>query len=147
MLVRNFISGLDAVPAEARAAADGMGFSNRQRVLRVELPLALPAIMAGVRLATVSTIGLVTVSAGNHAQAVAWAARIVEAPCTVVMPTDAPRSKIDAVRGYGARVVLHDDRATVPSPRPASLRLVSGNGSANSGATQVLTRALSSPRR
>jgi osmoprotectant transport system permease protein len=40
-----------------------MGFSNRERVLRVELPLALPAIMAGVRLATVSTIGLVTVSA------------------------------------------------------------------------------------
>ena len=63
VLVRNFISGLDAVPAEARAAADGMGFSHRQRVLRVELPLALPAIMAGVRLATVSTIGLVTVSA------------------------------------------------------------------------------------
>ena len=63
VLVRNFISGLDAVPVEARAAADGMGFSNRQRVLRVELPLALPAIMAGVRLATVSTIGLVTVSA------------------------------------------------------------------------------------
>jgi osmoprotectant transport system permease protein len=63
VLVRNFVSGLDAVPAEARAAADGMGFSNRQRVLRVELPLALPAIMAGVRLATVSTIGLVTVSA------------------------------------------------------------------------------------
>ena len=63
VLVRNFISGLDAVPLEARAAADGMGFSNRQRVLRVELPLALPAIMAGVRLATVSTIGLVTVSA------------------------------------------------------------------------------------
>ncbi len=63
VLLRNFISGLDAVPSDARAAADGMGFSNRQRVLRVELPLALPAIMAGVRLATVSTIGLVTVSA------------------------------------------------------------------------------------
>ena len=63
VLLRNFISGFDAVPAEARAAADGLGFSNRQRVLRVELPLALPAIMAGVRLATVSTIGLVTVSA------------------------------------------------------------------------------------
>jgi osmoprotectant transport system permease protein len=63
VLLRNFISGLDAVPPEARAAADGMGFSPRQRILRVELPLALPAIMAGVRLATVSTIGLVTVSA------------------------------------------------------------------------------------
>ena len=57
--------------------------------------------------------GLVTVSAGNHAQAVAWAARIAGAHATVVMPTDAPRSKIDAVRGYGAEVVLHDDRATL----------------------------------
>jgi osmoprotectant transport system permease protein len=63
VLLRNFISGLDAVPADARAAADGMGFSARQRVWRVELPLALPAIMAGVRLASVTTIGLVTVSA------------------------------------------------------------------------------------
>ena len=57
--------------------------------------------------------GLVTVSAGNHAQAVAWAARIVKAPCTVVMPAGAPRSKIEAVHGYGAEVVLHDDRATL----------------------------------
>lgn len=57
--------------------------------------------------------GLVTVSAGNHAQAVAWAAREVGAPCVVVMPTSAPRSKLDAVRGYGAEVVLHDDRATL----------------------------------
>lgn len=58
-------------------------------------------------------IGLITVSAGNHAQAVAWAARQVGAPCAVVMPTDAPRSKIDAVRGYGAEVILHPDRATL----------------------------------
>jgi threonine dehydratase len=57
--------------------------------------------------------GLVTVSAGNHAQAVAWAARSVNVPCAVVMPTAAPRSKLDAVRGYGAEVVLHDDRATL----------------------------------
>ena len=57
--------------------------------------------------------GLVTVSAGNHAQAVAWAARELECPCTVVMPTDAPRSKIEAVRGYGAAMVFHDERATL----------------------------------
>lgn len=57
--------------------------------------------------------GLITVSAGNHAQAVAWAAREVDAPCAVVMPTDAPRSKTDAVRGYGAEVVFHDDRPTL----------------------------------
>ncbi len=57
--------------------------------------------------------GLVTVSAGNHAQAVAWAARIVGVPCTVVMPADAPRSKMDAVLGYGATIVAHADRATL----------------------------------
>jgi threonine dehydratase len=57
--------------------------------------------------------GLITVSAGNHAQAVAWAAQQVGAACAVVMPTDAPRSKIEAVRSYGAEVVLHDDRATL----------------------------------
>src|SRR5580765_3939031 len=57
--------------------------------------------------------GLVTVSAGNHAQAVAWAARVVGVPCTVVMPTDAPRSKVDAVRDYGATIIAHADRATL----------------------------------
>ena len=57
--------------------------------------------------------GLVTVSAGNHAQALAWAARIAGAACTVVMPTGAPQSKIEATRDYGAAIVLHDDRATL----------------------------------
>ena len=57
--------------------------------------------------------GLVTVSAGNHAQAVAWAARHAGVACTVVMPANAPRSKIDAVKGYGAQVILHEDRATL----------------------------------
>ena len=57
--------------------------------------------------------GLVTVSAGNHAQAVAWAARMAGAACAVVMPSSAPRSKMDAVRGYGAEVIEHGDRATL----------------------------------
>src|SRR5262249_32491043 len=57
--------------------------------------------------------GLVTVSAGNHAQAVAWAARIAGASAVVVMPVDAPRSKMDAVKGYGAEVVEHADRTTL----------------------------------
>jgi threonine dehydratase len=57
--------------------------------------------------------GLVTVSAGNHAAAVAWAARSAGCSAVVVMPTDAPRSKIEAVRGYGAEIVLHPDRPTL----------------------------------
>src|SRR5262245_39835939 len=57
--------------------------------------------------------GLITVSAGNHAQAVAWVARVVGVPCTVVMPADAPRSKLDAVRSYGGTIVAHGDRSTL----------------------------------
>lgn len=51
--------------------------------------------------------GVVTVSAGNHAQALAWAARTLGAPCTVVMPAAASPAKAAASRGYGADVVLH----------------------------------------
>jgi threonine dehydratase len=57
--------------------------------------------------------GLVTVSAGNHAAAVAWAARSAGCSAVVVMPTDAPRSKIEAVRGYGAEILFHPDRPTL----------------------------------
>lgn len=57
--------------------------------------------------------GLITVSAGNHGQAVAWAAGEVGAPCSVVMPSSAPRSKIDAVDAYGSEVIFHSDRATL----------------------------------
>lgn len=63
ILVRNTLTGLEQVPAEVRDAADGMGLSGRQRLWKVELPLALPSIMAGVRIATVSTIGMLTIAA------------------------------------------------------------------------------------
>ncbi|HWC45890.1 MAG TPA: threonine/serine dehydratase [Casimicrobiaceae bacterium] len=51
--------------------------------------------------------GVITVSAGNHAQALAWAARDAAVRCTVVMPTTASQMKVEASRGYGADVVLH----------------------------------------
>jgi osmoprotectant transport system permease protein len=63
ILIRNIVAGLDGVPDDVRDAARGMGYSNRQLLWRVELPLALPVIIAGVRIATVTTIGLVTVTA------------------------------------------------------------------------------------
>jgi osmoprotectant transport system permease protein len=62
ILVRNVVTGLDAVPAEVKDAADGMGLSRTRRLLRIELPLALPTIMAGIRIATVTTIGLTAVA-------------------------------------------------------------------------------------
>jgi osmoprotectant transport system permease protein len=62
IFVRNIVAGFDSVPADVREAADGMGYSANGRLLRVEVPLALPLIVAGFRLATVSTIGLVTIT-------------------------------------------------------------------------------------
>jgi osmoprotectant transport system permease protein len=63
ILVRNILAGLDSVPPDVREAAQGMGFSRRRQLWRIELPLAAPVIVAGVRIATVTTIGLVTVTA------------------------------------------------------------------------------------
>lgn len=63
ILVRNAVTGLDGVAPDVREAAVAMGYSPRRALLSVELPLALPAIVAGIRLAVVTTIGLVTVAA------------------------------------------------------------------------------------
>lgn len=63
ILVRNAVTGLDAVAVEVRDAALGMGYSTGRTLVSVELPLALPAIIAGIRLALVTTVGLVTVAA------------------------------------------------------------------------------------
>src|SRR5919197_5712262 len=62
ILVRNTVVGLDSVPADVREAAAGMGFTQLRRLVRVGFPLALPVIVAGLRVATVTTIGLVTVT-------------------------------------------------------------------------------------
>jgi osmoprotectant transport system permease protein len=63
ILFRNTLTGLQEVPEDARLAARAMGLTQRQILRRVELPLALPAIMAGIRIATVTTISLATVAA------------------------------------------------------------------------------------
>ena len=61
ILVRNILEGLRAVPNEVRESAIGMGYAARRMLWRVEVPLALPAIMAGLRVATVSAVALTTV--------------------------------------------------------------------------------------
>ena len=63
ILTRAIVGGLRSVPADVRETALGMGFTARQLLWRVELPLALPVIMGGLRVATITTIGLVTVTA------------------------------------------------------------------------------------
>ena len=63
ILIRNIVGGIRGVPAEVRDAAAGMGYTPRQILWRIELPLALAVIFAGIRVATITTIGLVTVTA------------------------------------------------------------------------------------
>jgi osmoprotectant transport system permease protein len=63
IMFRNTLTGLREVPAEVRDAAAGMGMGPMRTLLRVDLPLALPAIIAGVRIATVTVISLATVAA------------------------------------------------------------------------------------
>jgi osmoprotectant transport system permease protein len=63
ILVRNIVEGLRGVDRDVREAAQAMGYTRARQLFRVELPLALPVIMAGVRIATVTTIGLVTITA------------------------------------------------------------------------------------
>jgi osmoprotectant transport system permease protein len=62
ILVRNIVAGVDGVPPAVKEAADGMGYTPWRRFVSVDLRLATPAIVAGLRVATVTTIGLVTVT-------------------------------------------------------------------------------------
>jgi osmoprotectant transport system permease protein len=63
ILIRNIVAGIDGVPEAVKEAADGMGYTARARFWKMEVPLALPVIIAGMRIATVTTVGLVTVTA------------------------------------------------------------------------------------
>ncbi len=62
LIIRNTVVGLQGVSAPVQEAARGMGLTRRQTLTRVELPLALPAIFAGIRLAAVSTVGIATIA-------------------------------------------------------------------------------------
>ena len=62
IIFRNITLGLDGVPEEARDAARGMGYSDRQLLWKVELPLAVPEILAGLRIACTTTVGLATLA-------------------------------------------------------------------------------------
>ena len=62
ILFRSFATGFTSVPGEILEAAEGMGYTRRQRLFRVELPLAVPLMIAGIRVASVTTIGLATVA-------------------------------------------------------------------------------------
>ena len=62
IITRNIVAGIDAVPQAALDAADGLGMSRPQRLRKVEIPLAMPVILTGIRVATVTVVGLVGIS-------------------------------------------------------------------------------------
>lgn len=63
IFIRNIVAGIDGVPPEVREAAAGMGYTRGKMLFEIELPLALPVVIAGIRIATVTTVGLVTITA------------------------------------------------------------------------------------
>jgi osmoprotectant transport system permease protein len=63
ILFRSIVAGIDGVPASVRESAQAMGFTRRQQLWRVEVPIALPVIVTGLRIATVTTVGLVPIAA------------------------------------------------------------------------------------
>ncbi len=92
ILLRNTLTGLDGVPEELREAADGLGYRPVRRFVEVELPLALPAVVAGVRVATVTNVGLVTITAllgrgGLGALIVDGIRRSIPFPTTIIVGT------------------------------------------------------------
>jgi osmoprotectant transport system permease protein len=63
ILFRSIVAGIDGVPSSVRESAQAMGFTRRQQLWRVEVPIALPVIVTGLRIATVTTVGLVPIAA------------------------------------------------------------------------------------
>ena len=127
ILIWNTLAGLDAVPDDAREAAGAMGYTPGRRSGEVELPLALPYIFAGLRVATSTVIGLVTVTAliglGGLGQLITYGFNadyytpiIVGLVLSVVLAAVAdlalgPHRAPGRSRGAGARTT------TVPGPR------------------------------
>jgi osmoprotectant transport system permease protein len=62
ILFRSIVAGIDGVPDSIRESATAMGFTRTRQVLQVEVPLAVPVIMTGLRIATVTTVGLVPIA-------------------------------------------------------------------------------------
>lgn len=127
ILIRNIVVGLRGVPEDVKEAARGMGHSRTQLLWLVELPLALPAVMAGIRVATVSTIGLITVAAligkGGLGQLIVEGLRILY-PTEIL--TGAILSVVLALFADG--VLLLGERALTPWARASEARLFASAG-------------------
>jgi osmoprotectant transport system permease protein len=110
ILYRNMIEGLRAVPAEMIEAARGSGLTRRQTFLQVELPLAAPAIIAGLRIATVSTISIATVAAFVIPQGLGH-------PIFIALNQDLFKTEILAAGGLTIALALFSDALLVLAQR------------------------------
>ena len=106
ILFRNTITGLRAVPPDVRDAARGMGMGPTQSLLRVELPLAMPAIFAGLRIATVTVIALGTVAAYVDNEGLG-------APIFAAISNDVFKTELIAAGGLAVLLALLGDGALV----------------------------------
>jgi osmoprotectant transport system permease protein len=113
ILYRNMVAGLQSVPADALEAARGMGLTQRQTFLRVELPLALPTILAGVRIAMVSTISIATVAAFVIPQGLGR-------PIFIALEQDLFKTEILAAGGLAIALALVTDALLVLVQRIAT---------------------------
>ena len=110
ILYRNLIEGLRGVPADVVEAARGSGFTRAQTFLRVELPLALPALLAGLRIATVSTISIATVAAFVVAKGLGG-------PIFTALQQDTFKTEIFAAGGLAVGLALAADALLVLAQR------------------------------
>jgi osmoprotectant transport system permease protein len=126
ILIRNIVAGLQGVSPDVKEAARGMGYSNWELLWRVELPLALPVILAGVRLATVTVIGLVTVTAliglGGFGHFILLGFRSFGDLKGTIMLLGAISSLVLAVFADG--VLVGTERAITPWTRKRAARVV-----------------------
>jgi osmoprotectant transport system permease protein len=110
ILYRNILEGFRAVPEEVRESARGMGLTARQTLLRVELPLAVPSIVAGLRIATVSTISIATIASFVIPQGLGY-------PIFIGIKEDIFKTEIIAAGGLAILLALAADALITLSGR------------------------------
>lgn len=128
ILIRNIVAGLNAVPDDVKEAARGMGYTRSQLLWRVELPLALPVIVAGIRIATVTIVGLVTITAliglGGFGRFILEGFRTINENASTIMLVGATLSVVLAVLAdlllVGAERVLAPWSQRVAARAPAA---------------------------
>ena len=119
IIYRNIVAGLANVPADAKDAGRGMGMTERQLLWQVELPLAVPEIIAGLRIATVSTVAIATLAVLRRRRR---ARRARSTPTSPSRPTSSSRAASRSLMAIAFDVVLLRDPAAADPWQPGEAR-------------------------